>query len=805
MTHGCTTTKVLAVYDGSLEFGLQAMVTLGCDYVCLPLGGSYGSTNESPFFTPNDAFTTVSEEAIDVEALFERFHIALPPFVRHDTLSSAQRLQLLLQQADSWSSSTIGVISIEGGCYCSDGYFDALERQAQLAAYLGLVSVVLPPLGALGDSQMDRVAQWIVSFTQSQGRTRVWVSCDCSAVSWRSWCSLRRRVGRETSVVRCGHEWKCTHDGPDAVGRAVMPVVVLPSELCQSSASCCSAWLGEDVALLCVGADLFARGGMEGWQASMASWSGILDGLVVERNHREDLLHQKDGALPLAYGCSLWGAHSGMWEANHQQPGNTVSTFAFEMLRRRAAATFTLPPQRACLVDSHRILDALIDAVDQLDSASRPSRSSALLRSWLPIDSANNFVAYEDVPQIPLQPLGHHMDNSVYTTFEHDAPKYERYREAVSLFIQTECAARRREGARFVVVVLGAGRGPLITEVLNAALDEDLSVDVIAIEKNPSAASFLNLRNATDAWWSTMKQMCDHTVHVVEGDGRHLSSILQRYPVIVPLMRQCGLVVSELLGSGGDNELSPECIEGFRRELCRLQQNGSTTTTLVPSIPQSYTLHVAALQSSHLVDQVTESSRRGVTPSPRVPRQGDCHSAVFHNPLVVHLSRALLLSKPQEVWTFRHSVERTAGKVECGSEFERDKKVNLSLLSSIECGRVDFVSGFFSCTLYASEARDWGDESSVVENKKVAKERRAVTLSTIPSEWTEKMFSWFPLALPIATPVYLDHGAGGTPSVELFLRRCVGESQSSHVHYEWKLAADGEVMNEGGWASQVLT
>ena len=54
------------------------------------------------------------------------------------------------------------------------------------------------------------------------------------------------------------------------------------------------------------------------------------------------------------------------------------------------------------------------------------------------------------------------------------------------------------------------------------------------------------------------------------------------------------LLVSELLGSFGDNELSPECIDGAQRFL---KSDGV-------SIPQAYTSYLALLSSSTLLNAV---------------------------------------------------------------------------------------------------------------------------------------------------------------------------------------------------------
>lgn len=57
---------------------------------------------------------------------------------------------------------------------------------------------------------------------------------------------------------------------------------------------------------------------------------------------------------------------------------------------------------------------------------------------------------------------------------------------------------------------------------------------------------------------------------------------------------QADILVSELLGSFGDNELSPECLDGAQRVL----KDGGV------SIPQKYTSYLALLSSSTLFNAV---------------------------------------------------------------------------------------------------------------------------------------------------------------------------------------------------------
>ena len=101
--------------------------------------------------------------------------------------------------------------------------------------------------------------------------------------------------------------------------------------------------------------------------------------------------------------------------------------------------------------------------------------------------------------------------------------------------------------------VCGAGRGPLVSRVLAAATRARRSVRVVALEKNANALVSLQDKSVTE--WG-------ERVEVRFGDMRSA-------PVPPDVRDRADIVVSELLGSFGDNELSPECLDGAMRFLKR--------------------------------------------------------------------------------------------------------------------------------------------------------------------------------------------------------------------------------------------
>ena len=67
--------------------------------------------------------------------------------------------------------------------------------------------------------------------------------------------------------------------------------------------------------------------------------------------------------------------------------------------------------------------------------------------------------------QAPLQPLQDNLENSTYETFERDTIKYTKYEEAIR---QALCDMAPTTEV-VVIMVVGAGRGPLVRASLQAS------------------------------------------------------------------------------------------------------------------------------------------------------------------------------------------------------------------------------------------------------------------------------------------------------------------------------------------------
>lgn len=121
------------------------------------------------------------------------------------------------------------------------------------------------------------------------------------------------------------------------------------------------------------------------------------------------------------------------------------------------------------------------------------------------------------------------------------------------------------------VMVVGAGRGPLVRASMRAAQQAGRRVRVFAVEKNPAALVHVQAMVAREGW---------------QGQVTAVSADMRRWEAPC----KADVLVSELLGSFGDNELSPECLDGAQRFLAP----GGV------SVPSSYTSYLAPVTSSKM-------------------------------------------------------------------------------------------------------------------------------------------------------------------------------------------------------------
>ncbi|GFO27083.1 protein arginine N-methyltransferase 5 [Plakobranchus ocellatus] len=312
-----------------------------------------------------------------------------------------------------------------------------------------------------------------------------------------------------------------------------------------------------------------------------------------------------------------------------------------------------------------------------------------LWQSQDPVDTVGQFAkGYEDFLQSPLQPLMDNLESQTYEIFEKDPVKYSQYQKAVYRALLDRVPLEDRDKTDILIMVVGAGRGPLVRASIAAADEAGCKLKKIyAVEKNPNAV--ITLENIRESEWGNL-------VDVISCDMREWEA-----------PEKADILVSELLGSFGDNELSPECLDGAQRYL---KDDGI-------SIPVQYTSYLAPLMSCKLYNEVRGSKvERGKPPE-----------APFEMPYVVRLHNCSILDKPKPVFTFSHP---NRDEVIDNCRYE-----TLEFTSS-EAAVVHGFAGYFDTQLY-----------------------KDVMLSIVPDTHSPGMFSWFPIYFPIRTPIKLESGA----------------------------------------------
>ncbi|KAF5936430.1 hypothetical protein HYC85_027559 [Camellia sinensis] len=313
-------------------------------------------------------------------------------------------------------------------------------------------------------------------------------------------------------------------------------------------------------------------------------------------------------------------------------------------------------------------------------------------------------LGYRDFLQSPLQPLMDNLEAQTYETFEKDSAKYIQYQRAVSKALMDRVPDEEASMITTVLMVVGAGRGPLVRASLQAAEETGRKLRVYAVEKNPNAVVTLHSLVKLEGW--------ENMVTIVSCDMRCWDA-----------PEKADILVSELLGSFGDNELSPECLDGAQRFL---KPDGI-------SIPSSYTSFIQPVTTSKLYNDVKS------------------HKDLVHfeTAYVVKLHRVARLAPSQPVFTFTHpeySITRSN---------QRYMKLQFEMPNDTGSALVHGFAGYFDATLY-----------------------KDVHLGIEPSTATPNMFSWFPIFFPLRTPVQVPPGS----PLEFHIWRCCG---STKVWYEW--------------------
>jgi type II protein arginine methyltransferase len=348
---------------------------------------------------------------------------------------------------------------------------------------------------------------------------------------------------------------------------------------------------------------------------------------------------------------------------------------------------------------------------------------------------------YQDFLQSPLQPLADNLESVTYEVFEKDPVKYEWYERAIAAALKD----LRDKVEVITVAVVGAGRGPLVTRALQASQKTGIRIDCWAVEKNPNAFVLLQRRNATDPLWN-------HKVHVDKSDMRHW-----RGPRRGDEIGTVDILVSELLGSFADNELSPECLDGVQQFLH--PEHGV-------SIPQSYSAHLTPISTSRIHSDLLSRSGADKWDIPYVVmlHQLDFLCTTGGDP-------EKQLPDVKEAWSFSHPIPaeileysrvRAGGSAGAsgwvggdGGNEHNSRSCRLNFTSSHQ-SVCHGLGGYFETVLYDGPAGK-------------------VELSTNPVTMEQKskdMISWFPIFFPIKVRFPFPKGIIQSWLIDIYRSRC---------------------------------
>lgn len=314
---------------------------------------------------------------------------------------------------------------------------------------------------------------------------------------------------------------------------------------------------------------------------------------------------------------------------------------------------------------------------------------------------------FEDYLQFPLQPLANDLSSSTYEVFEKDPIKYARYQEAVREALLDRVSPEQADSVITTIMVVGAGRGPLVNASLNAAKEAKRKVQIYAVEKNMSAVVGLKYTQET--------QWVDQNVTIISEDMRTWKA-----------PEKADIMVSELLGSFGDNELSPECLYAAQKYL---KKDGI-------SIPYNYTSYIGPIMSHKLYSQVKAS----------MVKEYQHPLYRFEQPYVVYQRTKYNIAPPQPCFKFEHP----------SKEENPDNSRYMKATFHVEQDSVlHGIAGYFDTYLY-----------------------KDINLSIHPDTMSPGLISWFPVLFPIHEPIQLK----ADDEIEIhFWRLC----DNVKVWYEW--------------------
>lgn len=440
------------------------------------------------------------------------------------------------------------------------------------------------------------------------------------------------------------------------------------------------------------------------------------------------------------------------------------------------------------------------------------------------IYSQEKEIDYLDQLQSPLQPLKDHLMNLTYEVFEQDPIKYKQYQYATQTCIEdiiyyntttisssSSNGFLRLQDDTIIVLVVGAGRGPLVSaccrayRIVKMNKERIPKLKIYAIEKNPSAILYLNSmlysshNDQQHPWY-------DIDVTIIHEDLRYINKEKHVNGYIA------NIVISELLGSFGCNELSPECLNELliHNTIC---QNNYTL-----NIPYLYNSYITPISSTKLYQQILQQQ---LYPSSTQHNNIVGYQQAYETPYVVRPHHTSQMYPEQLCWSFQHghtfdnnnnttastatnnttttkdssSLEREAvitffdddnnttknyhyygASLGCGYNPINDMVATKCLQDStvgnnnndytLPCWILNGFLGTFTTLLYESKRLN-----------------RSILLSTAPNhDFSKDMFSWFPLYFPLNEPILIPRNGIITLNI---CRKC--NIIMKKVWYEWSV------------------
>ncbi|RMZ77666.1 hypothetical protein DV738_g4264, partial [Chaetothyriales sp. CBS 135597] len=399
---------------------------------------------------------------------------------------------------------------------------------------------------------------------------------------------------------------------------------------------------------------------------------------------------------------------------------------------------------------------------------------------------------YQDFLQAPLQPLAVNLESITYEVFERDPVKYDQYEKAIARALHDwveQGKPTSNPDGRVVVAVVGAGRGPLVTRALKAGQDVGVDIDMWALEKNPNAFVLLQTHNQTI--WNQTVSLVHSDMRTWKGPVREASEtpIRQIYnkepdeaddslqpPTTSyaptneaesigssqPVFYKIDILISELLGSFADNELSPECLDGIQHLMNPIHGI---------SIPASYTAFISPIATPKLYADINNSMVQTMPNAAEIPyvvllnaidlvstiSPGHAGSPTSESPKQRNNPAADQSPVILPTWTFHHP-NNTLPPATSRSSNMHNTRFSSTTFPVPNRATIHGLAGYFESVLYPG-----------------------VELSTNPltmAAKSEDMISWFPIYFPLKQAVV----APDESEVEVCMWR---RTDGRKVWYEW--------------------